>query len=227
MPLEFTRKGYIEVWLGDELISRHTIEREAIESVSQHSIQHGSNEYEIRKPTIVAKAYGVLAPGDTIAPSVPQNPLATVVSATEVDISWDDSTDNEGVVEYQIWRDNMPVASSATSPYRDTGLSPSTGYTWKVAAVDAAGNTSGLSDDAVATTNANTAPVWQTIAQQDLKTTEAYSLDLNTVCTDADSDPIAFSVVSGSLPSGVTLVGSIVSGTPDTVESQAVVFRRI
>ena len=34
MPVEFRASGYVTVWRGDELISRHRLEREAIESVS-------------------------------------------------------------------------------------------------------------------------------------------------------------------------------------------------
>lgn len=170
---------------------------------------------------MVAKAYGVLNSGDITPPSIPQNFTATTVSATQVDLACDPSTDNIAVVEYQFWRDGLPIDSSPTPSLSDTGLTPETTYAYTVTAVDEAGNNSGFSNEDTATTDPNSAPVWA-ISNQDLLTGEAYFLDLNSVCTDVDADDVIFSVVSGTLPSGITLTGDILSGTPDTVETQIV-----
>ena len=54
----------------------------------------------------------------------------------------------------------IPVATPTTSPYSNTGLSPSTTYYYKVSAVDNAGNIGTLSAERFATTStpADTTP---------------------------------------------------------------------
>jgi hypothetical protein len=52
--LEFTA-GYIEVYRDGLLISRHRMEREAIQSIQAHAETAESGEYEIRQPVIKVK----------------------------------------------------------------------------------------------------------------------------------------------------------------------------
>ena len=94
----------------------------------------------------------VLEP-DTTPPSIPQNVNASAVSSSEINISWEASTDNIGVVQYQLYRDSVLVATVADTSFTDTGLAAATEYAYTVAASDAAGNNSGLSDPAYATTD--------------------------------------------------------------------------
>ncbi len=91
-------------------------------------------------------------PPDTQAPSVPSNLTATGLSATEVALSWDASTDNIAVTGYSILRDGVPLDTTASTSYTDTGLVPSTTYAYQLSAYDAAGNTSAVSAVASATT---------------------------------------------------------------------------
>ena len=58
-----------------------------------------------------------------------------------------------------------------------------------------------------------TVPVWTTVPDQTWVVGVPVYLDLATFCTDADGDPLAFSL-SSVLPPGVTLSGSVISGTP-------------
>lgn len=58
MAIEFREMGYLEVYCGAELVSRHRQEREAIESVLRHAESAGSGEYEIRRPTIRVRVGG-------------------------------------------------------------------------------------------------------------------------------------------------------------------------
>ncbi|MDH5202216.1 MAG: fibronectin type III domain-containing protein [Nitrospirota bacterium] len=94
-------------------------------------------------------------PSDTQAPSVPTGLTALAVSSTQINLSWNASTDNVGVTGYRIYRNGNSVGTSTTTSYSDTGLSPSTTYTYTVAAYDDAGNTSGQSAPASATTLAS------------------------------------------------------------------------
>ncbi len=96
---------------------------------------------------------------DTNAPSIPTGLTATAISSSRIDLSWTASTDNVGVTGYNIYRctgsgctPSTQIATSATNSYSNTGLSASTGYVYRVAAYDAAGNVSAQSSSASATT---------------------------------------------------------------------------
>ncbi len=74
---------------------------------------------------------------------------------------WTASTDNYGVAGYDVYRNGSLVASVTGTSYTDTGLSPSTSYSYVARAKDAAGNTSASSSPVSATTGAgNTATVY-------------------------------------------------------------------
>jgi len=91
-------------------------------------------------------------PSDTESPSVPAGLAATPVSSGTIDLSWEPSVDNTGVTEYHVFRDNVEIAQTAQTVYSDASLLPATTYAYQVEAVDAAGNASGRSDAASATT---------------------------------------------------------------------------
>ncbi len=94
------------------------------------------------------------ANSDHEPPTVPAGLTATPVSSTQINLSWTASTDNVGVTGYRIYRDGSQIATTANTSYQDTGRSPSTTYTYRVAAYDAAGNVSAQSSQASATTAA-------------------------------------------------------------------------
>ncbi len=85
---------------------------------------------------------------DTEGPTVPQNLVATVITSTRIDLSWDASSDNIAVTGYKIFRDGTEIANSTDNTYIDNGLTASTTYTYRVSAYDAAGNESPQSDSA-------------------------------------------------------------------------------
>src|SRR5712672_2181043 len=94
-------------------------------------------------------------PPDTTPPSVPTGLTASAVSSSQINLSWAASSDNVGVSGYRVFRNGAQIATtSATSFTNNTGLSPSTTFTYTVAAFDAAGNLSAQSSPASATTPA-------------------------------------------------------------------------
>src|SRR5206468_1992641 len=102
-----------------------------------------------------------LGPGDTIPPTAPSNASATATSSTEIGVSWTASTDDVGVTGYLVERCQgagcasfTQVGSVAASPFNDSGLTPSTSYSYRVRATDAAGNLTAYSNGASATTQA-------------------------------------------------------------------------
>src|SRR5262249_35096363 len=112
-----------------------------------HSIDAAGNETVSGNST-----FRTTAAADTDPPSKPTALTATAISSTRIDLAWSASTDNVGVTGYQILRNGTQVGTSTTTSFSDTGLSPGTGYSYTVRAVDAAGNQSALSDPAGATT---------------------------------------------------------------------------
>ena len=87
-------------------------------------------------------------------PSQPAALQAVALDSMTISLNWDPATDNLGVIGYKIWRDDKHVASlyGVETDFEDTSLEPDTTYTYQVAAFDAAGNVSALSDPASATT---------------------------------------------------------------------------
>ena len=85
---------------------------------------------------------------DTSAPSMPTNLKATAASSSQVNLTWNASSDNVGVSGYKIYRSGSQIATVTGTSYSNTGLSASTTYTYNVAAFDAAGNNSAQSGSA-------------------------------------------------------------------------------
>jgi uncharacterized repeat protein (TIGR01451 family) len=90
-------------------------------------------------------------PPDATPPSAPGGLTATVASPTEIDLSWQPSTDNVGVGGYDVYRNGTQIANviSGTS-YADTTATAGTAYQYTVAAYDTGGNASGQSTAASA-----------------------------------------------------------------------------
>nr|WP_314862204.1 fibronectin type III domain-containing protein [uncultured Undibacterium sp.] len=101
----------------------------------------GNNEEKLIPVPVVA---------DNIAPSTPSNLTASAPSATQVNLSWTASTDNVGVVKYQIFKvgDVAVLAETTTTTYSDTTVVGNTNYSYTVKAVDAANNVSAVSNTA-------------------------------------------------------------------------------
>jgi len=92
---------------------------------------------------------------DTQAPSAPSNLVASNVTQTTLSLSWNASTDNVGVTGYDVFQGTTNIGSVTGTSANITGLSPSTAYSFKVRAHDAAGNNSGFSNTVNVTTLSN------------------------------------------------------------------------
>ena len=92
---------------------------------------------------------------DTQPPTAPTLTKGSVTSS-QINLAWSGSTDNIGVVKYQIYKNSNLLASvsGSTTTYGDTGLSPSTTYSYYVVAYDAANNHSPQSNTLSVTTSA-------------------------------------------------------------------------
>jgi YD repeat-containing protein len=96
---------------------------------------------------------------DREPPTVPNGLTATVVSTSQIDLSWPASTDNVGVTNYLVERcqgqgcfNFTQIASVTSTSLSNVGLAASNSYTYRLRASDAANNLSEYSNIAVVIT---------------------------------------------------------------------------
>ena len=100
----------------------------------------------------IASVTVVAGGGDVTPPSAPTALTATANLATRtIELSWTASTDDFGVTGYRVFRDNgtTPIATVTGTTFNDPNQLGT--HVYAVAAVDAAGNQSALSNSATAT----------------------------------------------------------------------------
>jgi ABC-type glycerol-3-phosphate transport system permease component len=76
--------------------------------------------------------------GDTIAPSAPTDLAATAKSATEIDLAWTASADNNAGVNYRVYRDGTIIATTGSNSWFDTFVDRNSIHVYQVSAIDAA-----------------------------------------------------------------------------------------
>jgi len=91
-------------------------------------------------------------PPDLTPPSIPARVAAVSVSSTQMFVAWDPSTDDVGVVGYEVMRGSSLIAKVAVTRARERALLPNQEYCYSVVALDAAGNRSPASPPACSTT---------------------------------------------------------------------------
>jgi chitodextrinase len=132
---------------------------------------------------------------DVTAPSVPGTPRVEDVTASQVSLSWNASTDDSGIIDlYQV--NVSPFAGNVlvTGPTSATvvGLAPTTTYTFTVRARDAGWNFSAYSSAVRATTEASTDTTPPT-APTDFRVGRSHSCEITARWTQStdDQDPQA------------------------------------
>lgn len=149
---------------------------------------------------------------DTQPPTAPTNLAASNITQTTVDLNWNASTDNVGVVGYDVYMGSTILGTVTGTAATVTGLSESTTYSFSVKAKDAAGNESPTSNVVAITTlappdtEAPTAPTNLTASNVTQST-----VDLN---WNASTDNVG--VTGYDVYQGNNLLGTI-SGTSATV----------
>lgn len=124
------------------------------------------------------------APLDDVAPAPPTGLTASPVAAgNAVELAWVGSVSAD-TAGYLVYRDGAEIADTATATYSDSGLTNGTTYTYTVAAYDAAGNVSDLSEPAVATAADTVAPA----APEGLSATVVPAGNAIDLAWDANSD---------------------------------------
>jgi chitodextrinase len=101
--------------------------------------------------TVPGATYQLTSPPDTTRPTAPTSPVARAAGSAAVSLAWGASTDNVGVIGYQILRDNAWVFVSTSTSFVDASLSPNTTHTYSIQAFDSRGNFSPAATTAVTT----------------------------------------------------------------------------
>jgi outer membrane protein assembly factor BamB len=91
---------------------------------------------------------------DTTPPAVPTGLVASAASTSQINLSWSPVSDAD-LAGYKVYRGTTVVGTVTGTTYSDVGLTPSTTYTYKVAAFDANNNLSAQSASASAMTHGN------------------------------------------------------------------------
>lgn len=99
---------------------------------------------------------GAAAASDTLPPTNPTGlTAAPPFASSRINLAWAASVDNVAVAGYRVYRDGALIATLGNvTLYQDIGLTPSTSYSYRVQAFDAAGNLSPQSAAVIATTTA-------------------------------------------------------------------------
>ncbi len=146
-------------------------------------------------------------PGDSEAPSAPQNLATTAVSYDSVSLAWDASTDNVGVEGYRVFRDGTELVPPASgTSFVDTGVSAATTHQYFVIAYDAANNQSVASASILVTTPfapAATAAVNDIVMSLRTIGRKHRSATAQITIVDENATPLANATVSGQW-SGLT-----------------------
>jgi len=97
--------------------------------------------------------YSFSSGAETTPPTAPTNLTATVVSGTQIDLSWSASSDNSGVRGYGIYRNGTLIGTTdqGSRVFSDTNLELATTYSYQVDAFDGSANHSSLSASQSAT----------------------------------------------------------------------------
>jgi chitodextrinase len=94
----------------------------------------------------------VIVEVDDIPPSKPLNLTARNTTMNTTTLSWDRSTDSAGVLSYDVYKDNVYLASTPNLSFIPTSLSSGNEFTFYVKAKDARGNMSEASNAITITT---------------------------------------------------------------------------
>lgn len=140
-------------------------------------------------------------------PTQPTNLAAIWQTATTIKLSWRASTDNTGVVGYNVYSGPTLVGSTLSpsdTSFIVTGLTPNTTYSFTVQAKDAAGNVSAVSNSLSTTTAPPPSPPTNLTLTQTSMTSVSLSW----------SPPANLADVSGyNVYSGTKLIGTTPSTT--------------
>ena len=152
-----TESQALEDWAISILLDWHY----NVDPVDQREIDRNDAAYNYQgnaNPFVNHPEYANLiwnTTSDTQDPTNPTNLMASNPTDNSIDIDWTASTDNLAVTSYDVYIDNVFTFNTSNTNVTATGLTSDTNYCFKIRAKDAAGNTSGFSNEDCETTTNN------------------------------------------------------------------------
>ncbi|NUT35505.1 MAG: carbohydrate-binding protein, partial [Hamadaea sp.] len=177
----------------------------------------------------------LFGPRDTEVPTAPGQPVCVSTSENSITLVWPTSTDNIGVVAYDIFHLGTQIATApapGAPPFTATGLQPNFQYQVSVFARDAAGNVSNTSPEVLCKTlpiddpNPPTAPsnlTHSAVAQTTVNLTWTGSTDDRgvTAYQVINASDTVIHTVSGNPPATATTVPGLTCNTAYTLRVRA------
>lgn len=164
-------------------------------------------------------ALSVDVPADE--PDVPAAPVLTLVAVTSrsAEFQWAAVPNATG---YKVY-DGVTLLDTVTAlGYLHSSLTPETDHSYTVVAFNDAGD-GDASDALEITTLANNAPVWD-LSDQSGTVGQFFSIDLALSVSDLDGESLTITLESGGV-AGLSLAGTVYSGTPTTAGDYAPTFK--
>ena len=157
---------------------------------------------------------------DHTPPSVPTGLHATPLSDTQMSVVWTASTDNAGVLGYEVFRGTTPsslspIGTSPTNSYLDITVAPSKTYYYQVQAYDTSGNFSTSSATAVGTTLPDTIPPTTPGNVSAISQTGPKAI-LNWTSSTDDYAVANYQIYRGTSATNLTLIASVLTTVPLT-----------
>lgn len=150
---------------------------------------------------------------DTTPPTAPGAPAASNITRQSIELTWAVASDAEsGIVNYQVYRDGVVVATVNAPPYVDTGLIESTAYSYYVTAINGVTIEGPQSATSIITTLSDTTP-------PDLVSvaTGAVPTEVTVVFNEAIDVTSATTISNYQISSGVTIINASLSADLITV----------
>ena len=147
----------LENWCIDLLLEWHNTidpvdEREQLRNDAAYNYQGNANPF-VDHPEYVNLIWNLES--DTEPPSAPTNLSVANPTDNTLDLNWDASTDNIGVLAYDIFIDGSYNTSTNNTFFTVAGLIADTNYCFTIKAKDASGNQSQASNQSCESTTNN------------------------------------------------------------------------
>lgn len=152
-------------WNAEDPVSDFERQRNTFHENTSNTYAQGNRNPFIDNPYLATRiwggpeaedTWGIYTGDDTTAPTVPTNLVLTDITTSSMNLSWTASSDNVGVSSYEIYLDGNFYHETSDTSYDAEDLTPNTHYSFRVLAKDIAGNKSGQSVPANASTLADT-----------------------------------------------------------------------
>jgi len=144
----------LQAWELNQLLAWHNLDPVSPAEIGRNNASYayqGNRNPYIDNPNYVDLVWGTPTT-DTQAPTAPTNLVANNPTSSTVALSWTASTDNIGVIGYDVYANGVLKSTVSGTSTTVQALNSSTAYDFYVIAKDAAGNPSPQSNIATETT---------------------------------------------------------------------------